>query len=109
MRRILIDEKTANRANEFAGVMVNNTPQKVGWHKQQMPLERLKRFWVFLRGHHFVREAQYVYTIIFYYDTLLKLGQTGSKRFIRYGSNDGTIFSIHPLTTITKRKSSTSM
>lgn len=73
MRRILIDEKTANRANELAGVMVNNTPQKVGWHKQQMPLERLKRFWVFLRGHHFVREAQYVYTIIFYYDTLLKL------------------------------------
>ena len=79
MRRILIDEKTANRANEFAGVMVNNTPQKVGWHKQQMPLERLKRFWVFLRGHHFEKAKAYVDKYFVWNDINEKIGQELSK------------------------------
>ena len=73
MRRILIDDVVAGRAHEFADVMVSNKDKKVNWQKLQMPLERLKRFFSFLRSQHLIREAQYVYTIIFYYDALLTL------------------------------------
>jgi len=73
MRRILIDQEVAGRARKFADVMVSNKAKKVNWQKQQMPLERLKSFFSFLRDLNLIREARYVYTIIFYYDTLLTL------------------------------------
>ena len=59
------------RAEEFAGVMIENLPKKVSW--EEMPLQRLKDFFEYLWQHGRYDAGRYVYTIIYYYKAILLL------------------------------------
>lgn len=71
MRRILIDNKVQKRAEEYAGVMTDNQPKKVTW--KEMPQQRLKDFFEYLWENGHYNAGRYVYTIYYYYKTILLL------------------------------------
>lgn len=71
MRRILIDHEVQKRAEEYAGVMTDNQPKKVTW--KEMPQQRLKDFFEYLWENGHYNAGRYVYTIYYYYKTILLL------------------------------------
>ena len=71
MRRILIDHEVQKRAEEYAGVMTDNQPKKVTW--KEMPQQRLKDFFDYLWENGHYNAGRYVYTIYYYYKTILLL------------------------------------